>query len=371
MRLSELTMAKPPLSHHDIVKMTAPMSRAGYKVNLARCDRNERYIEFESTMGSTADITSVFCLELHTDQDLLVRVVMHSSGLVSTLRAKFNDLEQMLNCFEQVPTARQISADHIAVVARSYTLAPNLKSSETKPDIRLNFVCAHVANLELRVDISASGGMPADARLLAVGTASTNLREILADETELPLDHRAALALRQQSMSKPINNKLSGYPDDLLAVLGTQWRPLRFQGDHWKCLLRQLGKGNSRSSLAEKHVEQAVQHLYNTVQRGSSHYHRDNKKARWQVFFRRLQPIMVLLGMLSIMPISWFLVSTGTMSINPLALSITPLLMVGAIVLTAREVPVMEIPSTPRDLPSMSWSSTNTIDVNSTAISKQ
>ncbi len=355
MRLSEITMAKPPLSHHDIVKMTAPLSRAGYKVNLARCDRNQRYIEFEPTANATLGTTSILCLELDDIQDLLVRVVIHHSGLVSTLRAKVFDLERTLSQLEEVPTSRQIFADDDVVVASSFTLTCSQQTDGSASSVCLNFVCAQVAGMELRVDISASGGMPADTRLLAVGTASTNLRETLADETDLPLDHRAARALRQQSMSHPVYNKLSTLPEDLLAVLGTQWRPLRYQGDHWKCILRQLGKGDKRSRLAETHITEAVKHLYNTVQRGSSQYHLDHERARWRVFFRRLQPVMMLVAMLAIMPISWLLVSTGTMSINPLALSITPLLMVGAIALTAREVPVMEIPSIPRDLPATIW----------------
>lgn len=357
-------MAMPPLSHHDIIKISAPMTRAGFKVNLTRCDRKQHYIEFEASTNSAEKSTTVYCLESDEDQKShLVRVVVHESGLVSTLRASYSDLEHTLKCLATIATSRQLIVNDNFIIANSFVLTSTKPVDETEHALRLNFTCAQVAGMELRADISASGGMPADVRLLASGIASPNLREHLADETILPLDHRAALALRQQSMSSVINDKLSNLPEDLLAILGSQWRPLRFQGDHWKTLLRQLGTGARRSELAEKHVVEAIQHLYETAKRGPAKYHTDFHKARWQVYFRRLQPLMMLFAMLSIMPIAWLLVSTGTIGINPLALSITPLLMVGAIVLTAREVPVMEIPPTPRALTNKPWG-TSSADIN-------
>ena len=197
--------------------------------------------------------------------------------------------------------------------------------------------------------------MPADVRILTIGKASTYLRETLADGSNIPLDHRAAHRYRLKALETHINSTAPKIPDDILAILGPQWRPLRFQGDHWKGVLRQLSKLESRTIRAEKFILEAIEHLHNVLSTSPELYHPTHNKARWQVYFRRLQPVMVFIGILALMPISWLFVSSGTMTIHPLALGLTPLLMVGVVVLTAREIPVMEIPAKPNSLPANAW----------------
>ena len=120
-------------------------------------------------------------------------------------------------------------------------------------------------------------------------------------------------------------------------------------------MLRELGKQEIRTARAESHIDEALNHLYGTLSQSPENYQALHSKARWRVYIRRLQPLMLFIGILMLMPISWFFVSNGAMSIHPLALGLTPLLMVGVVVLTAREIPVMEIPPRPEPLPATAW----------------
>jgi len=65
---------------------------------------------------------------------------------------------------------------------------------------------------------------------------------------------------------------------------------------------------------------------------------------------------MLLIGLLALMPVCWLLVSRGLLVMHPLTLGIAPLLMVGMLALTAREVPVIEVPPRPRALDETLWS---------------
>jgi len=286
-------MSTAPLTHHEIMKQAAPMTRAGFKINLSACDRSNRYIEFVALQPTGEDLSVIHTLEVDENgKQRLCRAVVHKTGLVSTLIATVSDLETAIDTFEQIPVSRQIQQAAGYTVARSYSLEPDYR-----------------------------------------------------------LDDNAAI-LQLESSRDYATPKI---PDDILAVLGPQWRPLRYQGDHWKGVLRQLGNWKSRTTKAERYIDDALSHLHDTLSKPPGQYQDAHAQARWQVYMRRLQPVMVLIGILALMPISWLLVSSGTVGIHPLALGLTPLLMVGVVALTAREIPVMEIPPRPQTLNSSAW----------------
>ena len=349
-------MPVSPLTHHDIIRRSAPLTRSGLKVNLSSCDRSNRYIEFEAQTEQDGLLTVIHALEVDEDsKQLFSRVVIHGNGLVSVLSAVVQELSDAIPVFDQIPVTRQITITDNYTIARSYRLAPDHRAGRALAILQLRYVCAYVAGLQLRVDTSTGGGMPADVWLLPQGTASAYLRNTLADGSDVPLDHRAAQQLRGEAMAAQTNRVLPKIPDDILAVLGVQWRPLRYQGDHWKGVLRGLSKQETRTARAETHINEALDHLYNTLAAAPDDYQTTHAKARWRVYFRRLKPLMLLIAILMLMPISWLFVSSGTIGIHPLALGLTPLLMVGVVVLTAREIPVMEIPPRPGDLPATAW----------------
>ena len=349
-------MPVSPLTHHDIIRRSAPLTRSGLKVNLGACDRSNRYIEFEARTQQNGLITVIHALEVDEDsKQLFSRVVVHRNGLVSVLSAVVQELSDAIVVFDQIPVTRQITITDNYTVARSYLLAPDYRAGKALAVLQLRYVCAYVAGLQLRIDTSTGGGMPADVWLMPQGTASAYLRNTLADGSDVPLDHRAAARLRSEAMATRTNRVLPKIPDDILAVLGVQWRPLRYQGDYWKGVLRGLSKKETRTARAEAHVEEALDHLHNTLSAAPDEYQTTHSKARWRVYFRRLKPLMLFIAILMLMPISWLFVSSGTIGIHPLALGLTPLLMVGVVVLTAREIPVMEIPPRPDALPATAW----------------
>lgn len=366
-------MAVPPLTHHDIIRYAGPLSRRGCKVNLAACDKPLRYIEFHPQDTDAAQCSQTYSLQIGKNNRILVsRVVAHADGLLSTLSAIVSNLETAFDVFDKIEISRQLSVHSDHVIARSYTLTNQPGNSVPTSSLVLRFACAQVAGLELRVDASTGGAMPADVRVLIIGKAASYLRETLADGHDSPLLHLAARNLIRHAqnghsnaentatntlepVSASVSPKVRRLPEDLLAVLGPQWRPLVAQGDHWKGVLRLLGKGVRRTTRVESFLADAIKHLSKTLSQPPSAYHDSQQQARWRVYLRRLQPVMLFIGILGLMPLSWLLVSNGGVRMHPLALSLTPLLMVGVVVLTAREIPVMEIPAKPAPLADDSW----------------
>lgn len=349
-------MSTAPLTHHEIMKQAAPMTRAGFKINLSACDRSNRYIEFVALQPTGEDLSVIHTLEVDENgKQRLCRAVVHKTGLVSTLIATVSDLETAIDTFEQIPVSRQIQQEAGYTVARSYSLEPDYRLDDNAAILQLRFTCAYVQSLQIRIDSSTGGGMPADVWILGKSQNSSYIRDTLADGGDVPLNHRAARQLRNAALESSRDYATPKIPDDILAVLGPQWRPLRYQGDHWKGVLRQLGNWKSRTTKAERYIDDALSHLHDTLSKPPGQYQNAHAQARWQVYMRRLQPVMVLIGILALMPISWLLVSSGTVGIHPLALGLTPLLMVGVVALTAREIPVMEIPPRPQTLNSSAW----------------
>lgn len=364
-------MPAPPLTHHDIIRIASPLKNRGFIIDMARSSRADRYIEFQTQSSFSPLIRCVHTLHVGTsDKHHVSRVLLHANGLVSSLEAVASRLDEALDTFEKIPHERQMRIHARHTVAFSYALKP-LPAGESTARLELQFTCADVAGLELRTDTSTGGSMPADLRVVIRGVQAPYLPDTLASGANLPMRHRAArrhLTAENYSTDSTAHHITSAdsatkrsfvtdLPEDFLAVLGSQWRPLRFQGDHWKGVLRTLGKEPARTPCAEQHVMDAVEHVAQSLADAPAKYHERLHKARWRVFVRRLQPLMLFVGILAMMPLSWLFVSQGDRVLHPLALGLTPLLMVGVVVLTAREIPVMEIPSLPKPVPENYWSS--------------
>jgi hypothetical protein len=380
----------PPLTHHDIIRHATPLTRRGAKINLVSCDRAERYLEFQPQHIDIPDARVTYALQIGAGNMTLVsRILAHCCGVVSTLNAVVTDVDAALDVFDAIPLTRQLSVQADSAQARSYSLESIPGSQKAASELKLRFVCAQVAGLELQVDTSTGGAMPADVRVLIKGQHVNYLREILADGEDSPLRHRAAQTLikaatpsNTQDVEKLRGNDLSPIlnhssyiaasnanapnvrklPDDILAVLGPQWRPLVNQGDHWKGVLRKLGQEPRRSKRAETRIQEAIDHLHRTLSQPAELYHEQQHQARRKVFVRRLQPVMLFIGILALMPISWLFVSGGGAQMHPLALGLTPLLMVGVVAMTAREIPVMEIPPRPVPLNAGFWTALQEIE---------
>jgi len=361
-------MPAPPLTHHDILRLASPLSSRGLSVDMSRSDRSARYIEFKAQQSFSPLISCVHAVQLGTERThQLSRVLIHASGLVSTLEAVTTDLEETLDTFQTIPQERQMHCRDEHIIALSYSLGSIRGGDNHRVGTRLQYACCRTSGLELRVDTSTGGAMPADVRLILDRQTAAYLPETLASGKDLPLSHRAvrrsatgahnAVTVKsQEGTDVPSQSAtVTRLPEDFLAVLGAQWRPLRYQGDHWKGVLRSLGSEPSRTARAEQYILQAVEHMRQSLRSAPASYHERLHSDRWKVYFRRLQPLMIFLAILAMMPLSWLLVSRGEMTMHPLALGLTPLLMVGVVVITAREIPVMEIPAKPAPLPDHYW----------------
>jgi len=374
------------LTHHDIVRLAAPLVRRGMAVDMSTSDRSSRYVQFKPVAGAVPGTRCIHSLHAGSERSMrLTRVLIHESGLASTLTSEVRSLEQVLDGFEQIPEERQIqvgvehptqSAGLLSgpigkdgselttsiFVARSYVLDivdtdTRSEPSSTTPTPLLQFVAASVCGLELRLDVSGGGGMPADLYLFRQGATPDFRQASLSDGSVSPLLHPAVVGdttLAPPSVMPSVS--IAGLPDDLLAVLGPHWRPMQARDEYWKCVLRSLGRGFRRTARAEHFFSEASQHLARTLGEPPSRYHWRFLSARWRVYVRRLKPLMLLIGLLALMPICWLLVSRGLLVMHPLTLGIAPLLMVGMLALTAREVPVIEVPPRPRALDETLWS---------------
>jgi len=359
-----------PLTHHDVVRHAAPLVRAGLSIDPAASDRAARRIAFHPSVDTEGELHVLHALAVLADGDVeLVRAVAHArSGLVSTLIASAADAGALVETFGRISPTRQIVREGDTVVAASWTLEPVEGHPDGEARLELQQIVGRVDPLVLIVDVSTGAGMPADVLLAATADWTDHLRETLASGATVPQRQAAARRLlatlppagrtaepERSATPDPSVALLAALPDDVLAVLGPAWRPLVWQGSHWKGVLRLLGREPGRSSRAEEHVGGALVHLGTVVSEPPSRYHARHAAARRRVFVRRLRPMMALLAILSVMPLAWLLVTRGGVRMHPLALGLTPLLMIGVVLSSAQEIPVLELPPVPRALPDERW----------------
>ena len=359
-----------PLTHHDIVRHAAPLLRAGLRVDLGSSEPARRLVVFRPDVVGGDDgndaLHVLHALHVLADGGVeLVRAVAHvPSGLVATLAAVAEeaDVEALVATFGRIPPSRQIGrAGESAVAARSWTLEPDPAGAR----LELRQVVGRSGPFVLVADVSTGAGMPADVRLVRRDDWSDHLPAHLADGSTVPQRRTAARRLlaslrlpAPERGAAPAGTPLAALPDDVLAVLGPDWRPLRWHGDRWKGTLRIPGREPLRGERAAARIDAALAHLERVVARPPADYHRRHAAARRRVFLGRLRPALALLAILAVMPIAWLLVARGGVRMHPLALGLTPLLMVGVVTLSAREIPVLEIPPLPRPLAPDRWTPT-------------
>ena len=370
-----------PLTHHDVVRHAAPLVRAGLRIDPRATERTRRRIVFHPRVRSDDDTLHA----LHTLTVLaggeveLVRAVADApSGLVSTLIASASEAGPLFETFERIAPARQIRRAGDTVTAESWTLEPTSGPTNGPADdsdagtarLELQQIVGRSGPLVLIVDVSTGAGMPADALLARHGDWTDHLRETLASGATVPQRQAAARHLLASLPARPAGREtpdaaalLAALPDDVLAVLGPQWRALVWQGTRWKGVLRLLGREPARAERASRYAREAVRHLANVAAEPPTRYHARHAPARRRVFVRRLRPAMALLAILAVMPLSWLFVARGGVEMHPLALGLTPLLMVGVVLLSAREIPVLEIPPLPRSLAEGRWTPVPVADV--------
>lgn len=358
-----------PLTHHDIIRHAAQLTRRGLRVNIDLSDRQARVVVFHvRQLTPAASLQECYSLSVLSDDGVeLCRAVGDDSGLIATLTARADSLESLIDVFFEMDTEQLLVRGEHHALALSYTVEP-LSGDVGGAHLQLQQMVGRCDQLELRTDVSTTFGMPADTVLLDGRDTHSHLKKKLANGATVP---EATLAAK--SLASSINNapghgdahdassvsrarfKPQDVPDDLLALLGAQWRPLIWQGGYWKTVLRQLGTEPGRSSLAREHGISAMMHLAAVKKTGPTEYHRLFAPARQRAWLRRLRPLMLLMAILATAPAFWAATKFTGFTLHPMAMGLTPLLLMGVVMMTSREFPIMELPAFPRALSARRW----------------
>ncbi|NVN85078.1 MAG: hypothetical protein HXX15_03220 [Rhodopseudomonas sp.] len=301
-----------PLTHHEILGLIEPFTRRDRHIDLAASDRTRRRLLFkpiEHTDEALTDACEILQLEnLRPDRYRLTRTITLGCGLKATLQTEGPDPGELLTRIETVPPQRHFRSEANATIAQSYRLSPTASGSAA---VQLELIRADVAVGGLTVIVHAATvkGYPAEVDLIP-------------------------------------NTPGVVLPEDLLAVMGWAWGPLRKTREGWTGKLRVRGDEPQLSRKTEAKVETLVAHLARTLTKPPHHFHETLRRARWGVVFRRALPLLFF---------AVLIVGAGSLTqvqipsdsiLNLLIMGAPPLLMFGAFGM--RDTPPLEIPPLPR-----------------------
>ncbi len=319
-------MTAHPLTHHEIFTLVEPFTRRGRHVDLAESDRIERRLLFKPIDhpgdGRTASALSETLVLEHpkADQYRLTRKLTHPGGLEADLVIEGADPGVLLERVEAFNPHRHFRERPTYKIARSYRLESS-SGAAVDADAPTRLILtrgeARVEGLTLLMKVQTGRGMPA--------------------EVELCAEDGDTIAL----------------PEDMLAVIGWDWRRLIRAKSRWRSAIKLRGKEPERSRDAEVKLTRTVEHLARTLGESPARYHDRLVRARWNVAFRRAIPLLIGLGLIFGAPaIQYLELSEGSL-IRMLIFHSPPLLMV--LFFSMREMPRIEIPPFPKPLTTTAW----------------
>jgi hypothetical protein len=313
-------MERQPLTHHEILSLVAPFTRAGRHVDLAASDRLERQLVFRPREHAAASpaapaLREVLRLEcLKRDLYRLSRVTTDTaSGAEASLRVDGSDPASLLASIDAVDPHSQFERGDGYVIALSHDLEP--ARGRTRQVLTLGE--ARLDGLTLTMRPSSVAGMPADLELAAAPGDGFDL------------------------------------PEDLLAVLGWAWRRLVRKHDGWRSLVKLSRFEPARSRDAVAKLRRAAEHLARTLAEPPSRFHDRLLRARWGVTLRRALPLLLGVGVLAASPLLLYLELSDDSLWRMVIFNAPPLLMVAFFSL--HEMPRFEIPPPPRRPTADSW----------------
>ncbi len=314
--------AMQPLTHHQIIGLVEPFTRRGRHVDLGASNRFERCIVFkpaENTDGTPSPAGLRETLKLENPYDgffRLTRELHQASGLAAHLVAEGADAGELLQRIEAVAPQRQFCTDAGFQTALSF----RLESAAPAVKMILTDAVAQVAGFTVTMRVPRTTSMAAEIELAAPDGAAATL------------------------------------PEDLLAVIGWDWSPLRAaraRKDLWTSKVRLRGKEPRRSASAEKKLDRTVRHLAATLSRPPSAFHDQHARARWGAAFRRGIPLLAAAGMIGGVTM---LPRSAIEDSSPLRMMVfnLPTLLL-ALAFSMQELPRFEIPPWPRRLKASAW----------------
>lgn len=318
-----MNTAQPPLSHHDILRVSAPFVQHGLTVDLAASDRSARRIAFTApAAGSATDAQTEAGIELRydlyllsPDAPVLIRIATFDGTLQATVSCQGEDLQAMLAAVATVTPSSQFRAAGQATVADSFDIDPQPGAVP-----RLTACAAQVAGLIIETDARTVVGEPMETTLRA-----------LNPDAQWQL------------------------PDDLLSLAHPGWRPLTETDEGWRTTLKVPVREPARSRETQKRFARMVDAVSSVLSQPPERYHRDHRARRWRIYGRRFIPAGVCVAIVGALPLlDRFVLGDGA-QMHPGFLSLPPVLMIGALVLTWRDTPRIEIPPRPVPLDDTAW----------------
>jgi hypothetical protein len=319
-------MPSNPLTHHEILTLVEPFTQRGRQVDLAATDRAERRLVFkprerESRSLFAPALTETLVLENPGRDDYrLIRTLTTGSGEEASLRVDGRDPGSLLERLDRI--APQVHFQHRrgVTIARNYRLYASPSKDPGAPprdDLVLREATADLGDVLLNLDSATGAGAPAEVWLMP--------------KPERPFDP----------------------PEDLLAVLGWRWRPLRRHRAGWRSLLRVARREPRRTRDCERRLERAVDHLALTLREPPARFHARFPVARWVCLGRRIAAILVVLGLLAAGPLILWSDLPNDSVWRMLAFNSPPFLLFA--VFAMREMPNLRPPGWPRPLPETAW----------------
>lgn len=312
-----------PLTHHQILALVAPFTRAGLQVDLAASQRLERRLAFRPIQHPAADGAHPALTEtlwLHAPEGApftLRRVLTAADGLEADLQASGSDAGALLARMAAVPLQRQWRQGVGWVMALSHqAVGP--------------------------ADAAGGGLQPTQ---VAVQLPGFRLRW-----TPPPVHSRLG-----ELRLAPAGDG-ARLPEDLLAVLGYPWTRLVAMDGAWIGHLRQRGTGLAAFAQAEQRLLRTAEHLAATLAAPPAVFHQRHRAARWRVTGRRSIPALLSLALVGAAAAVPQLSLSSDSVLRMLILNAPPLLLIGFFCL--REVPRIEIPPLPRPLRQPAWQQT-------------
>jgi hypothetical protein len=310
-------MSAQPLTHHEILGLVEPFTRAGLRVDLAASERAQRKLVFKQEASAEPPMAEPGCTEtlqlesLGTGTCRLTLTRRTPEGLQATVTGLGSDLAALLAQIRTVAASEQFRSGTGWQMALSY-------------------------------QVSASG-VPA---LLTLG-------EIRLEGLTLQLTVSVVRGVAGELQLTPHPGVVLDLPQDLLAVLGWNWARLIRTPSGWRSKLRMKGAAAGRTARAQAALDTAAAHLASTLAEPPARFHERLRAARWGVVLRRGIPtlnVLVLLGVVLLMP----KLDTSFGSGLWMLMYHVPTVLI-ALSFCLQELPQFEFPPLPRRSRALSW----------------
>ena len=309
-------MTAAPLTHHDILALVAPFTRAGRHVDLAATDRVQRRIAFQpldrADVAELPGLTERLALEqVGATSFRLTRTLVLPSSLAARLDATGAEPGALLRQIDAVPAVRQFQNGEGFVIARDYVVRSDAQAPV------LTRAVVQLAAATLTLSVPAVRSVSADVLLVAPPGQSLDI------------------------------------PQDLLAVLGWAWSPLTDGRQGWSGKYRLRGTPDKRTQRADQALGQVAAHLASTLAAPPAAFHDQHTAARWRVVFRRAIPILTPILLLITLLVTPRLPLMDRASVWTLVYQLPTVLI--AISFMTQDLPKFEIPPFPRRASASRW----------------